>query len=1081
MEESSIVSVCLAATFTVDDIIQHVKHYASRSGLATDVEIAGFNQVIQSLLDPNSFFFRQTNGINVVMIRPCDLAGVVEDIVKALKAYNENPNAKRPVVAMIVPQTTELSSPKWKELANILAKYNKIIVIPTSEIVRCTGGFPETFFDAETDKLAAMPYRPEGIRSLGLMVARVLSYLTRPPTKVIAVDCDNTLWQGICSDTGGASAVKGNIPLMQLLVNRMKNNGMLLATFSKNMESDVKAAFEAHPEWPLSFDDFVAHYVNWEPKSKNLQACAEKLSLGLNSFCFIDDNPMEIGEVTAGCPSLSMVIHAPNTTDASLEEIAAFPDFIWPLDAFRQAVPEDLKKTEQYRAETKRQEAMASSATSLTDFIASLNLKVNITTCKGDDEARVLQLSQKSNQFNFTTRRLLTMPGDLDCTVIRVQDKYGDYGLVGILFYSFSKDALVLDNFIMSCRVLGRGVEHKMLTELARIAKAKSLDSVEITFAKSEKNLPAGMFLETVGLLPEGAQRDGGVEMGKRVSQKFSVESILANSVFDPERVSTYGAKLKKATNGDVQNSDESSAGLEGNLDYSRLSREQVKAFGTRNTSLTETTKGKGVISPESAIIEAIRSVLGDEVALIVEKDQNKSLYEVGLDSLQMVRIYGELQRILGRDALAHVTPTTMQRKNTVKIWINLLSGEASTTGEEKNKSSGAGVHDDCMFKVKGDSASSGKAPLVFLHPAGGAVGPFNKMFKALDTERDVWAIEHPYFVNDAYDPRKVSVAKVCSAYADAIIHNLNLKESKDTNAFGNRKWTFVTYSAGGLWLNETFHQLRARGCQPSLVVLLDAGWGVLTGPWEYPICCGGNCCFKNGCACCPTVEPFYSCCEGLFWACNHCWLPCMNMKYGPRNPKINKNQPFSYNEKVRKLGKIEPRMVKNAMGAPYDFFRLGTPGRMREEPSPVKEIMTRDPPEEKTVECAAKNIRKYVDKEFGAEGQGAKWERMAMVMTHGTFANLFGFKAVPFGDVPLAVYQATQPLMRTYASVWYTRDYNIVDQKKYVVNLNMPEFKEIFPNDHPAGRAHQLFTSDDAIVQDLIERIGSVLKKLEL
>lgn len=146
MEESSIVSVCLAATFTVDDIIQHVKHYASRSGLATDVEIAGFNQVIQSLLDPNSFFFRQTNGINVVMIRPCDLAGGVEDIVKALKAYNENPNAKRPVVAMIVPQTTELSSLKWKELPNILAKYNKIIVIPTSEIVRCTGGFPETFF-----------------------------------------------------------------------------------------------------------------------------------------------------------------------------------------------------------------------------------------------------------------------------------------------------------------------------------------------------------------------------------------------------------------------------------------------------------------------------------------------------------------------------------------------------------------------------------------------------------------------------------------------------------------------------------------------------------------------------------------------------------------------------------------------------------------------------------------------------------------------------------------------------------------------------------------------------------------------
>eukprot|EP00949_MAST-11_sp_MAST-11-sp1_P002677 g2677.t1 len=976
--------VALAATFTVDECVPGLEAAAKRAGFGSvDISLGLFNNVIQSLLDLGSLFYSpvEAAGVNVALIRPSDMSSgdAMDDVVKALRKYNEEASASRPLVVMIAPDAAAVS-PVWETLVEAVSSCSKIIVVPTSEVARCCNGWQEDLFDAEADKLGAMPYTVEGYRRLSAVIIRVIHYLLRPPTKVIAVDCDNTLWQGIVGDAGGATSVKANLPLMTLLAKLSKENGMLLVTFSKNEEEDVKAAFEAHPSWPLSFtDSFVCHYINWESKAANLQACAERLNLGLESFVFIDDNPVEIGLVQAQLPQIGMLMHVPNTTDATKEEIEAWANCAWPLDAFRRALEEDKVKTLQYKAEAERKAASESAASmagaaedattttaSFADFIATLNLEIEISKCSSADEARCLQLSQKSNQFNFTTKRLTVMPGPpMQCHLCRVRDKYGDYGLVGVLFFSIVGDKLILDNLLMSCRVLGRGVEHRMIAALGDVALKAGVNFVELAFARSERNQPAEKFLQIVNLLPTGSAE---ADIGSVMSQEFPAAAV-AGCKFDPERVSYYGAKPSSKVTPSAVNADFCAI-----ADFSAIAREDAKRLTSKKQ---DTESAVDSFSIREACIEALRIVLGDDAANAVVEDGDASIYSLGLDSLSQVRITSHLRKNgLGKD----VTPTDLQRAATLNQWITLLSGNTSRNNDK---------HSECMFKVKGKSGG-GKAPLVFIHPAGGAIGPFNKIFRALDDEREVWAVEHPFFVNENFNPREKTLADTGKVYADAIISKLGLRDVPGEPGTSDKKWIMVTYSAGGLWTNEAFHQLRMRKNAPHLVVLLDAGWGLSTGP-------------------------------------------------------------------------------------------LGASGRQLEEPNPVPAIMSREPLEEKTTTAASARIRQYIDETYGEEGQGEKFQRMVEVYIHGTFRSLTNVKVVPWAETPLAVYQAKRPMMRTLESVYQTRDFNVVDHDKFVVNLKDSRYQNIFKKDPPGNRAHQLFTSDDAVVEKICKRLKALLHKMYL
>jgi FkbH-like protein len=250
----------------------------------------------------------------------------------------------------------------------------------------------------------------------------------------------------------------------------------------------------------LRMDHFAAWRINWSSKPSNLAALAEELDLGLDTFILVDDNPRECREVEAACPQVLTL-----TLPSSDEEIPEFLRHVWAFDRLR-VTEEDRARPAMYAQEIARQRA-EKQAVSLEDFLGNLQLDVRIAPMSPKDLARVAQLTQRTNQMNFTTVRrsesdiqALLESGKAECLTVHVSDRFGSYGLAGAMFFRGGVDALSIDTFLLSCRALGRGVEHRMLAALGEIAQQRGLAAVEARFVRSPRNRPALLFLESAGL-----------------------------------------------------------------------------------------------------------------------------------------------------------------------------------------------------------------------------------------------------------------------------------------------------------------------------------------------------------------------------------------------------------------------------------------------------------------------------------------------------------------------------------------------------------------------------------------------------
>ena len=236
------------------------------------------------------------------------------------------------------------------------------------------------------------------------------------------------------------------------------------------------------------------------PKNfKNIKLLAKELNIGLDSFIFIDDNPVECAEVRANCPEV-LTLCLPKEPVS----IPRFLEHIWAFDRMK-ITEEDKKRTILYKQNIEREHFRRESLT-LEDFLAGLELEVRILEAMPHHLTRVAQLTQRTNQLNFTTIRRsevdvgkLLQSEKLECLVIEVSDRFGDYGLVGVVLFETDYEAIKVDTFLLSCRVLGRGIEHKMLAMLGEIAKKRGLSYVQISYVPTNKNQPAIDFLDEIG------------------------------------------------------------------------------------------------------------------------------------------------------------------------------------------------------------------------------------------------------------------------------------------------------------------------------------------------------------------------------------------------------------------------------------------------------------------------------------------------------------------------------------------------------------------------------------------------------
>lgn len=527
MKSDPMKEIAITANFTAEPLQQAMNYWMKVIGLTAKINFAPYNQIFQQLLDPLSIISKNTNGANIVLIRLEDWLqhdkigdiepdSCVQDIKKVLQKNIEDLarslksrllHAAAPYIVVLCPSSpASLADIQFAETYSIMQTFlqeelqsiNGVYYINPSCIFNY---YPvNIYYDDFTKNMGAIPYTPEFYTSLATIIVRKIFAILMPSYKAVVLDCDQTLWRGILGEDG-ANAIKIDPPykyLQEFMVEQYEA-GMLICLCSKNNEKDVIDAFEQRTDMPLRPEHIISYRINWKSKSENIISLAEELRLGLESFIFIDDNPIECAELRAYCPEV-LTLQLPDNPD----RIPIFLKHVWAFDHIK-ITSEDRQRSQLYKeniSRTRFQEEFLS----FTDFIKELSLKITIEKMQPMHFQRVAQLTQRTNQFNCTTKRRseaeieqLSLSDEYEVFVVGLTDRFGDYGLVGVCIYRVDNYDIIVDTFLLSCRALGRGVEHAMLSYLGQIALQMNYKNIIVPYYQTSKNRPAYNFLMSWG------------------------------------------------------------------------------------------------------------------------------------------------------------------------------------------------------------------------------------------------------------------------------------------------------------------------------------------------------------------------------------------------------------------------------------------------------------------------------------------------------------------------------------------------------------------------------------------------------
>lgn len=351
----------------------------------------------------------------------------------------------------------------------------------------------------------------------GDQLGRLLAALRGRSSKCLVLDLDHTLWGGVIGDDGvegivlGQGSTTGEAHLaLQQYASRLSQRGVILAVCSKNDEANAFAAFDQHPEMVLKRSDIACFVANWQDKATNLREIAECLNIGLDALVFVDDNPMERALIRRELPMVAV----PELPDEASDYVrcVARAGYFEALDI----TSEDRERAEQYRANAERN-VLRRSATDMDSFLGALGMKLTWSPFDPASLKRIVQLINKTNQFNLTTRRyteadvLATLRDSHVVTLqLRLMDIYGDNGMIGVVIARRTPErALLIDTWLMSCRVLGRQVEDVTLNLLAEQACEHGCSSILGEFRPSAKNGMVRQHYSKLGFDLSGTREDG--------------------------------------------------------------------------------------------------------------------------------------------------------------------------------------------------------------------------------------------------------------------------------------------------------------------------------------------------------------------------------------------------------------------------------------------------------------------------------------------------------------------------------------------------------------------------------------------
>jgi len=356
------------------------------------------------------------------------------------------------------------------------------------------------------DFMARQPFSAAGQVAFAFYLARFLRPLIVPRKKALAIDLDNTLWGGVLGEDGLAGLeigpeFPGNVHLrIQRELLELKERGIALVLLSKNNATDVEEAFSSLPDMILKLEDFAVRKVNWEPKSQNLRAAAAELRLGLDSFAFIDDSDYEREQMRQLNPRVLIL----NQNSDPLRTL----NTLWETDAFDSLflTKEDRQRQHDYRVRQARE--IGAHQDDLEGFFKSLEMAAIIEPVGPGNLDRVANLLAKTNQFNLTTRRhsraevarLAEAAGSI-ALVLRLRDKFGEQGIIGLVIAIAGQEeqSLIIDSLLVSCRALGRGVEHALWAAMVNRAYQKGVRKLQAEYVATGKNSLVADFYDKLG------------------------------------------------------------------------------------------------------------------------------------------------------------------------------------------------------------------------------------------------------------------------------------------------------------------------------------------------------------------------------------------------------------------------------------------------------------------------------------------------------------------------------------------------------------------------------------------------------
>ena len=574
--------ITVLRNITVEGIEPYLRYLAADLGFSGQIAFGRYDQILQDALSPPKELLSSDTAAVFVIAPLATLSPVLDigfsgcsasdvtaeldrleaffkSVIHGVRAHTDSPilwyGIESPAYAALgiaddqqVGQSAAIRALNDK-LKWALAEVSGAYFVNTERCLARLG--VNQYYDLRHWYMARAPYSRLALAELAQEGFKFIRAIGGFSKKCLVLDCDNTLWGGVIGEDGlgGIEVAADNYPGVAYLefqkeIISLYQRGVILALCSKNNEKDILDTLAHHPDMLLKPKHFATWRINWNDKATNIREIASELNISLDSLLFVDDSVFEINLVQKLLPNVQTLQLPRGRPREYRWLLAASGAFDTPA-----LTQEDRKRSELYRAERQRKEIL-NSANGLESYFQTLRMELHIMRADSSVVARIAQQTQKTNQFNLTTRRYseadvvrMIVADDFDVFYLRVNDKFGDMGIVGSCICQYFGEEAVVDTLLLSCRALGRGIEKRFLEEILHLIRNFGIKLIFAQYIGTEKNLQVADFYQANGFSPcVGKTGEGSwftcdlAQIGARSLAHFAVvESPLGRLMQHPD------------------------------------------------------------------------------------------------------------------------------------------------------------------------------------------------------------------------------------------------------------------------------------------------------------------------------------------------------------------------------------------------------------------------------------------------------------------------------------------------------------------------------------------------------------------